>query len=69
VFAVCAGDDRLVYSARQLQPNVVDIGFVDVRVEDPLQHYVARARRVDGRQRVVIQGVAVYYSVVPRYSA
>jgi hypothetical protein len=47
MFAVSARDNRQVYSARQLQPNTVDIGFADVQVKDLLQHYVAQARRVD----------------------
>jgi hypothetical protein len=69
VFAVSARDNRQVYSARQLQPDVVDVGFADVRVKDLLQHYVARARRVNRQQRVVVQGIAVQYSLVLQHSA
>jgi hypothetical protein len=69
VFAVCAGDNRQVYSARQPQPNAVDVGFADVQVKDPLQYHVAQARGVDRRQRVVVQGIAVQHSPVPQHSA
>ena len=34
MFAVRAGDDGPVYGARQPQPDAVDVGFADVRVED-----------------------------------
>ena len=44
MFTVRAGDNRLVYSAQQLQPNAVDVGFADVQVKDLLQHNVAQAR-------------------------
>ena len=36
MFAVRAGDDRPVYSARQPQPNAVDVRLADVQVEDLL---------------------------------
>ena len=54
VFAVCAGDDGPVHGARQPRPDAVDVGFADVRVEDPLQHDVPRACRVDRQRRVVV---------------
>ena len=44
MFTVSAEDNRLVYSARQLQPNAVDAGFADVRVKDLLQHNITRPR-------------------------
>jgi hypothetical protein len=44
MFTVRAGDDGLVYGARQLQPNAVDVGFANVQVEDPLQHNVPQSR-------------------------
>jgi hypothetical protein len=68
VFAVSARDNRQVYSARQPQPNAVDVRFADVQVKDLLQHYVAQARGVDRRQQVVVQEIAVQYSLVLQHS-
>jgi hypothetical protein len=59
VFAVSIGDNKQVYSARQLQLYAVDIRFADVQVKDLLQHYIAQARRVNRQQQVVIQGIIV----------
>jgi hypothetical protein len=69
MFIVRLGDNGQVHGARQLRPDAVDVGFADVRVEDLLQHYVAWARRVDRRRRVVVQEVVVQHSLVPRYNA
>jgi hypothetical protein len=69
VFAAGARDDGQVHGVRQLRPDAVDVGFADVRVEDPLQHHVARARGVDRRRRVVVQGIAVQHGPVLQHGA
>jgi hypothetical protein len=69
MFTICVRDNRPVYSARQPQPNAVDIRFADVRFEDLLQHDVTQLRRVDWPGRVIVQEFAVYHSPVPRHGA
>jgi hypothetical protein len=44
MFTVSAEDNRLVYSARQLQPKAVDVRFADIQIKDLLQYNVTRPR-------------------------
>jgi hypothetical protein len=63
--AVRAVDNEPVYSARQPWVHAVDVRFTDVQAEDLLQHYVVRARGVDGTGRVTVQGAALQHSAIP----
>ena len=64
--AACTADDGPVHGARQPRADAVDAGSADVRAQDPLQHHVARARRVD-RRRAAAQGAALQHGPVPRH--
>ncbi|KAI1663118.1 hypothetical protein L13192_12851, partial [Pyrenophora tritici-repentis] len=45
-----------------------DVGFADVWIKDPLQHYNPRACRVDERRRAAVQRAAFQHGAVPRHS-
>jgi hypothetical protein len=70
MFTAREGDNRLVYSARHLQPNAVDVGFTHVQIKDLLQQHCPRPRQVGWLGRDVVKdlqfNIAQFRSIVHR---
>ncbi len=60
-----AGNDGQFHGARQRQSDLVDIGFANVRIENPLQHHRHRTCQLERQVYVGVQSDPVQHGLVP----